>query len=116
MDRVFSVAKMNFLRDFLSLKGTVVVFFFSLIGGLFFYSYMDTYVSAQLKYSDLGRDPISVGTVITGYFNVLRFLLILVVPAITMASLAEEKKNHTDRLLLSSPISPSVKDNSSLFF
>ena len=37
--------------------------------------------------------------------NAASFLLILVVPLLTMRSLAEERKNRTDQLLLTSPVS-----------
>ena len=37
--------------------------------------------------------------------NAASFLLILVVPLLTMRSLAEERKNRTDQLLLTAPVS-----------
>ena len=37
--------------------------------------------------------------------NAASFLLILVIPLLTMRSLAEERKNRTDQLLLTAPVS-----------
>ena len=45
------------------------------------------------------------GSNIMMYFTILIFLLIIIIPILTMKSFSEEKKMRTEQLLLTSPVS-----------
>ena len=78
------------LRSYLtSPVGYVYLFFFSLVTGFIFYSSNITAGST---------DTIS-------YFAWIRYLLIIVIPILAMKLFPEERKNKTDQILITAPIS-----------
>ena len=78
------------LRSYLtSMVGYVFIAFVLLILGIYFTAY-----NLQFASSDFGATLSSV-----------TFLFLIITPILTMRILAEEKKNRTDQLLLTAPVS-----------
>ena len=90
--------------DFFSLKSWVIVFFFLILMGLFFYSFIDSYISLQQAASKLNKPYPSLSNLISSYFGVIHFILILIVPAMTMGTFASEKQNNGIKLMMSSSV------------
>ena len=85
---MFAVYKKELKSYFLSPIGYVAMGLFLAIFSLFFY-----------------LTTVSIGAVDLGnlYFNTARYGLLIIVPIITMRMFAEERKNGTEQLLLTSP-------------
>ncbi len=87
---MWAVYKKELKSYFLSPIGYVAIGLFLLVFSLFFY-----------------LTTISVGAYDMGnlYFNTARYGLLLIIPIITMRMFAEERKNGTEQLLITSPTS-----------
>lgn len=85
---MFAVFKKELKSYFLSPIGYVAIGLFLMVFSLFFYL---TTISQRMI--DLGNL----------YFNTARYGLLIIVPIITMRMFAEERKNGTEQLLLTSP-------------
>ena len=85
---MFAVYKKELKSYFLSPTGYITIGLFLLIFSLFFY-----------------LTTVSVGGYDIGnlYFNTARYGLLIIVPILTMRMFAEERKNGTEQLLLTSP-------------
>lgn len=85
---MFAIYKKELKSYFLSPTGYITIGLFLLIFSLFFY-----------------LTTISVGEYDIGnlYFNTARYGLLIIVPILTMRMFAEERKNGTEQLLLTSP-------------
>ena len=86
---MLAVFKKELKSQFTSMIGFVFIAFFLLLEGLFFVMYNLYNQLADFSYSLSG----------------IGFLFVLLVPILTMRSLAEEKHQKTDQLLYTSPIS-----------
>ncbi len=86
---VFAIIKRELLSYFSSAVGYVVLFIFFLFSGFYFYATCLMANSADMSY------------VFSNLFTVLIFL----VPIVTMRLMSEEKKQKTDQLLFTSPVS-----------
>lgn len=85
---MFAIYKKELKSYFLSPTGYITIGLFLLIFSLFFY-----------------LTTVSVGGYDIGnlYFNTARYRLLIIVPILTMRMFAEERKNGTEQLLLTSP-------------
>lgn len=85
---MFAIYKKELKSYFLSPTGYITIGLFLLIFSLFFY-----------------LTTVSVGGYDIGnlYFNTARYGLLIIVPVLTMRMFAEERKNGTEQLLLTSP-------------
>jgi len=86
---MLAVWKREFQNYFLTPIGYVFMAIFLLVSGVFFFIYNLSAYSADM----------------TKMFSTLSDLFMLMVPILTMRLLSEEKKNKTDQLLLTSPVS-----------
>lgn len=77
-----------------SLIGYLVIGIFLVLCGLFLWIFDGDYNILQSRYNDL-----------TPFFQFAPWVLLLLVPAVTMRSFAEEKKQGTMELLLTKPVS-----------
>ena len=105
MGSVLAIAKRDFLSYFASMKGATIFFFFLIFMGFFFNSFVYTFVEMQQRAPMMGGQAPTLDQLLKALFYNLHFILLLVVPAVTMASFAEEKKAHTFRLLQTAPVS-----------
>jgi len=104
MNKVFILAKRDFLSYLRSPKGSVILFFFTFFLGLFFSVYTGEFIEMKSKAANLGTAGPSVESFLRAVNMNVHFILLLVVPAVTMSSLAGERANHSIRILLSSSI------------
>jgi len=107
MTNIWSIAKKEIRSYFSSPVAYVVLFAFILIYGYFFYNLVmwfnlqamqmaqNPYYAQQINVNELVFSPL---------FHNMVLILILLVPLLTMRLLAEEKKNGTDELLYTSPL------------
>ena len=85
---MLAVFKKELKSYFLSPIGYVAIGLFLMVFSLFFYL-----TTIQSRNIDMGNL----------YFNTARYGLLVIVPIITMRMFAEERKNGTEQLLLTSP-------------
>lgn len=108
MTNIWSIAKKEIRSYFSSPVAYVVLFAFILIYGYFLYNLVmwfnlqamqmaqNPYYAQQININEMVFSPL---------FHNMVLILILLVPLLTMRLLAEEKKNGTDELLYTSPLS-----------
>ncbi|SME89101.1 ABC transporter permease [Pseudobacteriovorax antillogorgiicola] len=104
MSSVFLIAKRDLVSYFHSLKGSIIFWFFLIFMGFFFHSFVFTFVEYQAQSAGYGGGGPTLSQLLTAIFHNLHFILLLIVPAVTMASFAEEKRTQVDRLLRTSPV------------
>ncbi len=85
---MLAILKKEFKSYLLSPIGYILIGLFLMVFSLFFYL-----TTIQSRNIDLGNL----------YFNTARYGLLIIVPIITMRMFAEERKNGTEQLLLTSP-------------
>lgn len=102
----WTIARRDLAAFFTSPKGMAIFFFFLAFMGVFFNSFMQTFFEMQQRAPAMGGQAPTLEQLLTALFHNLHFILILIVPAVTMASFSEEKKNHSIRLLHTAPIRP----------
>jgi ABC-2 type transport system permease protein len=96
MRNVWIIARREYKYYFTSTVAYVVVFFFMLILGLFFYLNLQGAIT-QAAYQAYAPDvQIVIGPMVT--------LLLFVMPAVTMRSIAEEMRMGTMELLMTAPV------------
>lgn len=84
-----AIYKKELLSYFTSMIGYVFIAFFLMIFGVYFTIYHFGYQYANFEY----------------VLQSVSFLFVLLVPILTMRTIAEERKQKTDQLLLTSPVS-----------
>ena len=96
---------------FVSPIAYVVLAVFFLVTGFYFFFYLsgvlDYLMQQALQAQQFGGTPPpfdAPGIVMQGFFGILSFVLLLLLPMVTMGSFAEEKKRGTIELLLTSPL------------
>jgi ABC-2 type transport system permease protein len=104
MNSILTIAQRDFLAYYHSLKGGIVFWFFLSFMGFFFYSFVYTFMELQKQAMSFGGETPRLSQLTTAVFQNLHFILLLVVPAITMASFSEERRNQVDRLLRTAPV------------
>ncbi len=102
----WTIARRDLAAFFTSPKGMAIFFFFLAFMGVFFNSFMQTFFEMQQRAPAMGGQAPTLEQLLTALFHNLHFILILIVPAVTMASFSEEIKNHSIRLLHTAPIRP----------
>src|SRR6187402_322280 len=90
---MWSVCKKEFRQFFSSLTGYIAIVVFLLLNGLFLFVFPDTNI-LDFGYASLGS-----------FFNLAPWILLFLVPTITMRSLADEYRAGTFELLKTMPIS-----------
>jgi ABC-2 type transport system permease protein len=108
MNNIWALVKKEIRAYFSSPIAYVVIFSFLLLAGFFFYSLVmwfnaqamqmaqNPYYAQQININEMVFSPL---------FGNMSIVLIFVIPLLTMRLLAEEKKNGTDELLYTSPLS-----------
>lgn len=104
MGAVLTIAKRDFISYFTSFKAAVIFWFFLFLLGIFFYSFVYTFLELHRNSSSMGGVAPTLEQFLAAIFNNINFILLLVVPAITMASFSEEKRTQVNRLLQTAPI------------
>ncbi|MEE8348620.1 MAG: ABC transporter permease [Acidobacteriota bacterium] len=96
---------------FVSPIAYVVLAVFFLVTGFYFFFYLtgvlDYLMQQGLQAQQFGGNPPpfdAPGIVMQGFFGIVSFVLLLLLPMVTMGSFSEEKKSGTIELLLTSPV------------
>lgn len=103
MHTVLTIAWKDLRTGLFSMRAAAVFFFLLGFMGIFFYTFIDSLLGLQSMYPER---PAGLEVLVSGIFNNLHFILLLVIPAVTMSVYSEEKRNHTWRLLSSAPVKP----------
>ena len=107
MRNIVTIAKRDVQSSFSSMIAYVVVAIFLAVVGYFFFSF--TYLYARFSFN-IGSDPSlqkgfnQMDFIIRPLFMNLSIVMLLVIPILTMRSLAEEKKQGTAELLFTYPL------------
>ena len=105
MRNIWTVAKRDFKSYFSSPVGYIVVFLFLFMTGFMFSESLKGYARMITSSQHPGRLPSLTEGLLRPNFGNMNVILLFVVPFITMRLFAEEKKQHTIELLLTSPAS-----------
>lgn len=92
---MWMICKKEWQQFFSSLTGYIALVVFLLLNGLFLFVFPDTSI-LDFGYASLGS-----------FFNLAPWILLFLVPTITMRSLADEYKTGTFELLKTLPLTPS---------
>lgn len=104
MSAVFTIAWRDIRATFASPKGCAIFFFFLGFMGVFFYNFLHTFVELTERAPMYGGEAPTLEQLLRALFYNLHFILVLVIPAVTMSSFSEERRNQTIRLLQTSPV------------
>ncbi|GAA4272118.1 gliding motility-associated ABC transporter substrate-binding protein GldG [Aquimarina gracilis] len=92
---MFALIRKEINTFFASAVGYLVVAVFLILNGLFLWIFKGQYNILDSGFADLSP-----------FFQIAPWVLLLLIPAVTMRSIAEEKKQGTLELLLTKPIKP----------
>lgn len=104
MGTVMTIAWRDIRSYFASPKGAAIYFFFIGFMSLFFYSFMESFLAMQQRAPMMGGEVPTLEQLLRALFYNLHFILVLIIPAVTMSSFSEERRNQTLRLLQTSPV------------
>ncbi len=104
MNSILTIGIRDLRAYFASLKGGVTFFFMLMFMGLFFQSFCTTYLQLQEQAAQFGGQAPGLSQLLTAIFQNMNFILLFIVPAVTMSSFAEERKTQVDRLLMTAPV------------
>jgi ABC-2 type transport system permease protein len=111
MKSILVIAERELRTYFTSPIAYVVLTIFTFLAGFVFYFFVGVMVESvgtrAMMSAQTGRppDPVDMpGVIVQNMFNFLSFVLLLVLPMITMALFSEEKKRGTMELLLTAPV------------
>lgn len=102
------IARRDFRSYFASPIAYIVISIFLLLIGYMFFNllgYFQAQVQSFMRMSQ-GPQPTVTNLILTPLFGNINVILLFVVPFITMRLFAEERKEHTAELLLTSPVNP----------
>jgi len=104
MRNVLALAGKEMRGYFASPIGYVIMGFFALLFGVFFYAYLGAFIDQSMQMGGMGG-AVNVNTsMIRPLFGNASVVLLFVIPMITMRTYSEEKRSGTIELLLTSPI------------
>jgi ABC-2 type transport system permease protein len=115
MSRVLTLSLRELRSQFVSPVGWVLGSAFLLLAGYFFFMLVMEFtrlLSNYTMYAQITQNPalleqVSLNEfVVTGLFANLLVLFLFLVPALTMRCFAEERRQGTDELLLTAPVTP----------
>jgi ABC-2 type transport system permease protein len=102
---IFAIAQKELRSYFSSPMAYIVIGFFLLPFGVFFYLYLHDFVSRSLQMTQFGS-PVNINQmVIRGVLQNASVIILFIMPMITMRTYSEEKRSGTIELLLTSPVS-----------
>lgn len=102
------IAKKDFFAYFESPIAYVIIAMFLFLTGFLFFQHLTHFRQSAQLYTMIqsGAIPTVTEQVLMPTFGAINFILLIITPFITMRLIAEEKKEKTLALLLSSPIEP----------
>jgi ABC-2 type transport system permease protein len=104
MRNVWTIAHKDFRTYFTSPIAYIVIFSFLLIMGWMFFFNLLHFVSQSAQMQQMGRPPSITDGIVRPLYGNMNVVLLFLMPFITMRLFAEERKQHTIELLLTSPV------------
>lgn len=104
MSSVLTIAGRDLKAYFSSPKAAAIFWFFLIFMGFFFNNFIHMFLQMQQQAPMMGGQAPTIEQLLRALFYNLHFILLLIVPAVTMASFSEEKKSQSLRLLVTSPV------------
>jgi ABC-2 type transport system permease protein len=105
MRNVLAIAGKELRGYFSSPIAYVIMGFFALLFGIFFYAYLHEFMRQSMQMMGFGGGSMNVNmNLIRPLFGNASVVLLFVIPMITMRTYSEEKRSGTIELLLTSPI------------
>lgn len=106
MRNTLAIAGKELRGYFASPIGYVIMGFFALLFGFFFYAYLDAFMRQSMQMMGMGGGgSMNVNAnLVRPLFGNASVVLLFVIPMITMRTYSEEKRSGTIELLLTSPI------------
>lgn len=102
---ILTIARREITSMFLSPLAWIILAVIQAILGYMFLAQIENYFTLQPQFMRLENVPGVTDVVVAPIFSLAAIILLMIMPLITMRSLAEEKKNKTINLLFSAPIS-----------
>ncbi len=102
---ILTIAKREITSMFLSPLAWVMLAVIQIILGYMFLAQIDNFFMLQPQLVQLENTPGVTDIIIAPVFSLASIILLMIMPLLTMRSLAEEKKNKTITLLFSAPLS-----------
>jgi len=102
---IAAIAQKELRSYFSSPMAYIVIGFFLLPFGVFFYLYLHDFVSRSLQMAQFGGAMNINQQVIRGVLQNASVIILFIMPMITMRTYSEEKRSGTIELLLTSPVS-----------
>ena len=102
---IFSIARREITSMFLSPLAWTILAVIQGILGYMFLAQIENFFMLQPQFMRLQNVPGVTDTVVAPIFSLAAIILLMIMPLITMRSLAEEKRNKTINLLFSAPLS-----------
>jgi ABC-2 type transport system permease protein len=108
MSKALVLARKEIRINFVTPLAYVVITCFMFLGGVFFFSLLQKYNGGLMQgMFGLGSTPNLNEWVILPYYRSLFYVLVFLLPLLTMRAFAEEKRSGTYEFLITSPISVS---------
>src|SRR5688500_3105040 len=105
MRNVLAIAGKELRSYFASPIAYVIMGFFALLFGFFFYAYLDAFMRQRMQMAGMGGGSMIVDVDLARpLFGNASVVLLFVIPMITMRTDSEEKRSGTIELLLTSPL------------
>jgi ABC-2 type transport system permease protein len=108
MSGAFSIFKREASAYFATPMGWIILLFFTFIFGFFFALSVTAYLdyASQTAFNPMAADSLDVNTIVVqGVFGNMAVVILLIAPGLVMRLLAEDRKQKSIELLLTSPIS-----------
>ncbi len=105
MGAISTIALRDLKSFFRSLTGPTVFFLFLLFIGIFFYGFIGKFMTMKQDAIQTGGGGATLEDLLQAIYANIHFILLFIIPAITMGTFAAEQKNHCDRLFKSAPVS-----------
>ncbi len=102
---IFTIARYELKTMFLAPLAWVILGVIQMLLGYMFLAQLDNFFLLQPQLVHLQNTPGVTDLVVAPLFQISAIILLMVMPLITMRSFAEEKRNRTLSLLISSPLS-----------
>ena len=104
MRNILAIAQKELRSYFSSPIAYIIIGFFALPFGVFFYLYLGAFVRQSLQMAQYGGSMNVNQQVIRGVLQNASVIILFVMPMITMRTYSEEKRSGTIELLLTSPV------------
>ncbi|MDA9951588.1 ABC transporter permease [Oligoflexaceae bacterium] len=103
-----SAIRVIFWRDFRAYfstpKAAIINFVILIIMSLFFISFVSTYLDAQRSAAEYGGVSYTLPQLLRAFYFNLHFILILIVPGVTMSVFSADRLSHSYKLLQNAPV------------